>query len=366
MSTILEHETMRTEVQADHVSLLRDVVSIESYSGYETNVANYLVESMKQMGFDNAYVDDAGNAVGKRAAPNSDGRIDRTIVLLGHMDTVKGQIEVREEDGKLYGRGTVDAKGPLVTFIAATSVAQIPAGTEIVVIGAVEEESSTSKGARHAATKFTPDLCIIGEPSGWDGVTIGYKGILQVNYLLERPMGHASGLQSDVPEQAIEFWNNIRNYVKSYNDGREKLFDLLIPAIRDFNFYSDGLYDRVKFHASIRLPMNFDYESFAQWVNELDSSAYVRTYGYEVAYRSNRSNALSKTFNRVIRSRGEQPKFKVKTGTCDMNVVGPIWNCPIVAYGPGDSSLDHTPNEHIMIDEYLTAIDVLTEVLEAV
>ena len=363
MSSILEPE-MRTEVQSDHVTLLRDLVSIESYSGYETNAANYIVESMKRLGFDDSYVDEAGNAVGFRANPNNEGTIDRKIVLLGHMDTVKGQIEVREEDGKLYGRGTVDAKGPLATFIAATAEANIPLGTQIIVIGAVEEEASTSKGARYAATQFAPDFCIIGEPSGWDGVTIGYKGILQINYLLERPMGHASGLQSDVPEQAIEFWNKIKSYVKSFNDGRDKLFDQLIPAIRDFNFYTDGLYDRVKFHASIRLPMNFDYESFAQWVNELDSSAYVRTYGYEVAFRSNRSNPLSKTFNRVIRQRGEQPKFKVKTGTCDMNVVGPQWKCPIVAYGPGDSTLDHTPNEHIVIEEYLTAIEVLREVIE--
>jgi len=40
-------------------------------------------------------------------------------------------------------------------------------------------------------------------------------------------------------------------------------------------------------------------------------------------------------------------------------VVGPVWNCPIVAYGPGNSSLDHTPNEHIEVEEYLRAIKVL-------
>ena len=49
-----------------------------------------------------------------------------------------------------------------------------------------------------------------------------------------------------------------------------------------------------------------------------------------------------------------------------MNVVGPIWQCPIVAYGPGDSSLDHTPDEHLVITEYLRAIDVLQCVLEEI
>ncbi len=46
-----------------------------------------------------------------------------------------------------------------------------------------------------------------------------------------------------------------------------------------------------------------------------------------------------------------------------MNVVGPIWDCPIVAYGPGNSDLDHTPNEHIVLEEYLKAIKILKIVL---
>jgi LysW-gamma-L-lysine carboxypeptidase len=46
-----------------------------------------------------------------------------------------------------------------------------------------------------------------------------------------------------------------------------------------------------------------------------------------------------------------------------MNVVGPVWGGSIVAYGPGDSSLDHTPNEHIQIEEYRHATNVLEMVL---
>ncbi len=46
-----------------------------------------------------------------------------------------------------------------------------------------------------------------------------------------------------------------------------------------------------------------------------------------------------------------------------MNVVGPFWGQNIVAYGPGDSRLDHTPQEHIRVAEYMHAIDVLELVL---
>ena len=59
------------------------------------------------------------------------------------------------------------------------------------------------------------------------------------------------------------------------------------------------------------------------------------------------------------------PRFTLKLGTSDMTVVGPAWRCPIVAYGPGDAALDHTPEERIVLDDYARAIHVLTDVLVA-
>ncbi len=64
-----------------------------------------------------------------------------------------------------------------------------------------------------------------------------------------------------------------------------------------------------------------------------------------------------------IRSTGGEPKFVYKTGTADLNIVAPVWKCPAVVYGPGDSSLDHTPNEHISLEDYAKAVQVLSEVL---
>jgi LysW-gamma-L-lysine carboxypeptidase len=52
-----------------------------------------------------------------------------------------------------------------------------------------------------------------------------------------------------------------------------------------------------------------------------------------------------------------------KTGTGDMNILGKAMNLPIVTYGPGDSHLDHTVDEHIEINEYLQAIQVYKETL---
>jgi [amino group carrier protein]-lysine/ornithine hydrolase len=46
-----------------------------------------------------------------------------------------------------------------------------------------------------------------------------------------------------------------------------------------------------------------------------------------------------------------------------LNIVAPVWKCPAVVYGPGDSALDHTPNEHIALEDYAKAVAVLVNVL---
>jgi LysW-gamma-L-lysine carboxypeptidase len=82
------------------------------------------------------------------------------------------------------------------------------------------------------------------------------------------------------------------------------------------------------------------------------------------AYRAEKNTPLVRAFLNGIRSTGGTPTFSLKTGTSDMNLVTPSWGCPAVAYGPGDSSLDHTPHEHLMIAEYQKSITILQKVLE--
>ena len=65
-----------------------------------------------------------------------------------------------------------------------------------------------------------------------------------------------------------------------------------------------------------------------------------------------------------IRSAGGTPSFVYKTGSADLNIVAPAWKCPAVVYGPGDSALDHTPDEHLSLDEYGKAVTVLVAALQ--
>ncbi len=231
----------------DPVALLTRMVEIPSLSGEESALAGFLVETMRGLGFQ-AHVDEAGNAVGTLG----DGPTE--IVLLGHLDTVPGAIPVRVEDGNLYGRGSVDAKGPLATFIAAAADVGALPGKRIVVVGATEEEAASSKGARHVARTRRPAFCVIGEPSATRAVTLGYKGRLVFAYQAETGASHSASPEENVIETAVAFWNGVRRWAEAENVGK-KMFDALDPVLREVHSGSDGLTESMQLRASIRIPL---------------------------------------------------------------------------------------------------------------
>ena len=390
--------------RAGAVELIRGLVAIPSLSHHESAASAWLVGEMRRASFERAFVDAAGNAVGEIGAPDA----PRTVVLLGHIDTVPGDIRVRIEPSAqgdvLYGRGSVDAKGPLATFVAAAARLNgewvREAGIRIVVVGAVEEEAATSKGARYIAARFNgrdepiPDACVIGEPSHWHRVTLGYKGRLLLEIAADQAMAHTAGPDASLASVVVDLWNRVAADAAAFNASRAKAFDQLSPSLRRFITSTDaGMHDRVDAQIAWRLPIGFEVDPFVhellRWASShvgspapaIAASAAIggervtlageRTTlefafrGWEQPWRADRNNALVRSFLAAIRSvdATAQPHFVFKTGTSDMNVVGPAWNCPIVAYGPGDSALDHTPNEHLSLDEYWRAISVVEAML---
>jgi LysW-gamma-L-lysine carboxypeptidase len=336
---------------------LHGLVAVSSPSRHERAAVALLVEWMTANYYDRAYIDSAGNAIGII------GQGAREIVLLGHIDTFAGKPPVRINGRQLYGRGTVDAKGPLCAFAVAATRATIPDDICLIVVGAVEEEAATSKGARHIATQFHPETCIIGEPSNWDRITLGYKGRLLVEWRWEGPLAHSAGNVPGPAERAIACWERVQTFVDQYNIGRVPLFERLDATVRDLNTWQEGVNGCAVMTLGFRLPIGVSVPSILAAI-ECDEGESLRPYGGESAFQADKDTALTRAFRRAIRDNGGRPRFVHKTGTADMNVVGPLWNCPIVAYGPGDSALDHTPDEHIDLDEYLRAIDVLTRTLE--
>ena len=321
----------------------------------------WLVGRMQSLGFGSSFIDGAGNAVGVIG----DG--PKQVVLLGHIDTVAGEIGVRRVGNspyeRLYGRGTVDAKGPLACFVDAAAKAGAREGWQFVVIGAVEEERD-SKGARFVARQYKPDFAIIGEPSQWDRIALGYKGSAWANITVKRGQVHTASGEQTASEAAVETWLRIRAYAESFNVEKRKTFDRLLLTLRGMESGSDDFEQWARLNVGVRLPVEVSPEAWYQSLNETAQGAIVEPVGFAIpAWACEKNTPLVRTFLKGIRSQGGEPRFVYKTGTADLNIVAPVWECPAVVYGPGDSALDHTPEEHILLAEYAKAVSVLSHVL---
>ncbi|NPV87385.1 MAG: [LysW]-lysine hydrolase [Anaerolineae bacterium] len=337
-------------------TLLTGLVERYSPTGAEAEAAAFLVQVMEEWGF-SAYMDEVGNAVGMLG----DG--EREILLLGHIDTVPGQIPVRRSGDVLHGRGAVDAKGALACFAAAAAQAGARRGWRLTVVGAVGEEGD-SRGAKHLLQTHTPpQMVIIGEPSGWDRVTLGYKGGMWFEYTVRQPLAHTASQQASACEQAVDFWMRLSKAADDYNKGRKKLFTHLNPSLRGMFSEDDGLYETARLRISLRLPQDLPPSEAQEFVRNLSNGGSFQFEEGVPAWNDSKNTPLVRALLAGVRAQGGIPCFSFKTGTSDMNLVAPVWKCPAVAYGPGDSNLDHTPHEHVLISEYKACIAVLAQAL---
>lgn len=342
----------------DPVEFLKGALEIPSPSGQERLVAEYLAEGMERLGM-RAWVDEADNARGQLG----EGQIQ--VVLLGHIDTVPGWVPVRLEGNRLFGRGAVDAKGPFVSFIfAAASLPKEALGRlTLHLVGATEEEAPSSKGARFVAPRLSPHYAIIGEPSGWEGITLGYKGRLLVRVRREKDHFHSAQHEPNAAEELISYFVAIKAWAEAMNVG-QKPFDQVQYTLRDFKVYPAELKQAAEMFFDLRLPPRLPPEEAIRHLTAYaPPTLELEFFGREVPYLGPKDTPLTRALRFGIRKAGGRPVFKLKTGTSDMNVLAPHWKVPMAAYGPGDSSLDHTPHEHIEVEEFLKGIKALRNAL---
>jgi [amino group carrier protein]-lysine/ornithine hydrolase len=341
----------RRGTRVDVVDLLTAMLSVPSVSGDEEALAAMLVWRLLDAGFD-VDVDAAGNVI----AAWGDG--PETIALVGHLDTVAGKIEVRRDGDILHGRGAVDAKGPLATAIAAVSRQARDGGRRFIVVGAVEEET-TSRGAHHLATSMAaPHGLVILEPSGWDAVTIGYKGSVRLRARVAQPQAHSAGREPSAADRCIDVVRALLDCARASNRDAG-VFECVDIRVLGFASENEGLVDRASVDIGMRTPPGCDVDALLQIAHSAAGSGEVAVLSRTPGVRTRRDSALARSVIRAIRSVGGAPRFKLKTGTSDLNLLAPAWGCAAIAYGPGDSGLDHTPEECVSIAELERAVDVL-------
>lgn len=357
--------------QTKAVRLLTNLLGIYSPSGKEEDIASFLAKEMRKLGFQ-VGVDGIGNVIGVV------GEGEPTIFLCGHMDTVAGYLPLRVEEGKIFARGAVDAKGPLAAMVmAAAQVAKGPTFKGKVLVASVVEEEATSRGVRHIITQgIKADYAIFGEPSGVENITIGYKGQIQLKVVCKNQTGHSSTpwLYENALEKAYELWMQIKNSYPPLEKAESPFYAITacLTKLSGGNATSVIPFEG-EMYIDIRVPPQFTtaqvFEQtrkvIAQYQEANPKIAVKATVEdtvepFEVNKSSPLVHALSSSVRKVL---GKPATLLRKTGTGDMNILGHAMNMPIVTYGPGDSHLDHTVDEHIVISEYLNAIEVYKETL---
>src|SRR3989304_5791964 len=120
----------------DEVGVLLELVKAHSPSGREEDGVRAFTQVAQSLGFATE-VDGAGNGIARIGSGKPQ------TLFLGHVDTVEGELPVRVEDGRVYGRGAVDAKGALATALLAAKDHAGPGGSLVVAAGG---EGGDSRG----------------------------------------------------------------------------------------------------------------------------------------------------------------------------------------------------------------------------
>ncbi|MFQ3319486.1 MAG: LysW-gamma-L-lysine carboxypeptidase [Natronomonas sp.] len=360
---------MSATLEADEEAreLLETLVSIPSPTPEEDECAEALADFFDDHGRE-VFIDEVGNV----RAPADD-----SVLYTSHIDTVPGDIPVRiEESGppeeargeggeaagaggpELWGRGSVDAKGPL----AALAVAAVRTGVSFV--GVVGEEVD-SRGARHLIDdRDVPDAVVNGEPSGWDGITLGYRGILQGTYVATSESGHTSRPENNAIQDAIAWWSAVEERFET--DEYEPVFERVTPkpVTIEGGVSEDGLAVEATMDVQLRVPPEYSTEEVRELADaELSAGTVNWKDAVEPTMQSPRTE-VGRAFRVAIREAGGDPRLLRKTGTADMNIFAGEWECPMATYGPGDSDLDHAPDEHLELRELDRAVAVLESVAE--
>ena len=359
-----------TATTRHYVKTLERALKLYTPSLREKSLADFLESACDDLGFRDIHMDDVGNIIAKKGSGLP------KILLCGHMDTVPGRIRVRKEGDYLFGRGSSDAKGPLLAMLFAAASAQEKTGT-VIFVGAVDEEGNATGIKSLTNDKPDVDYAIFGEPSGTKQITIGYKGRIAINLKINvEDSAHASApwLAKNAIHESSLFVNEIKNVLESGQENKTKGMMLTATLTEIKGGLSHNVTPKeCNSTIDIRIPVDMNCklveEKISKTVKEIAQKQQVEAFysiidetePFEAEHNSPLVRALTLGILDIEKNR---PTLIRKTGTGDMNVIGNKLSIPVVTYGPGDPHAAHTIDEKISIDEYLRGIEVLKRTIQ--
>jgi acetylornithine deacetylase len=331
--------------------LLQEMIATPSFSREEDRTADLIFQFLKNKGVE---VNREGNnvfALNRHFDPSK-----KTILLNSHHDTVKPNPRYTRdpytatiEDGKLFGLGSNDAGGALVSltgaFLNYFDLSNL--AYNLAFAATAEEEISGTGGIELALLHLPPVYCaVVGEPTLMQ-MAIAERGLMVLDCISNGRAGHAAREEGDnaiyKAVRDIEWFRSFRF---------EKISDLLGPVkmnvtvIDTTNKAHNVVPDQCRFVVDCRVNELYSFEELLEIVREHVSCT--------VQPRSTRLKSSSIPIDHPLVKAG------IKTGmrcygspTTSDKALMPF---PALKLGPGDSARSHTADEYIYIDEIRNGI----------
>jgi acetylornithine deacetylase len=331
------------------VQLLKDLIAIPSFSKEENKTADLIEAFLTQK---NIQVNRSGNNVWAFASEYNP--VLPTVWLNSHHDTVKPNhgytkdpFTASVENGKLFGLGSNDAGGPLVSLIATFCHfigKNLP--FNLLLIASAEEEISGANGISSLIAQLPEaEIAIVGEPTQMR-VAVAEKGLLVIDAKVHGKAGHAAREEGvNAIYLAMDDLDEIRNFEFFKTSpflGRTKVTATVIKAGHQHNVIPD----LCEYTLDVRVTDAYTLEeAFAELQRNLKADLTPRS------MRLQSSHLPDGHLMYRVAAKLELEKFGSPT-LSDQALIP--W--PSVKIGPGDSARSHTADEYILIEEIKSGI----------
>ncbi len=350
-----------TILHKDAVNLLKQLIKTPSFSKEEDQTAGILCHFLQERGIEYSRVGNNVYALNKFFDETKP-----TILLNSHHDTVKPNpkyskdpFEPVVEDGKLFGLGSNDAGGCLVSLIAVFVHYYNQPGLKYnLIIAATAEEEISGTGGIEFTLPHLPaiDCAIVGEPTQMQ-MAVAERGLMVLDCTSHGKAGHAARNEG---ENALYKALKDIEWFQSYQF--EKVSELLgaskmtVTVIETENKAHNVVPAVCKFVVDTRINELYSFEEVVELIRQ-----HVQC---EVKPRSTRLRSTSISLEHPLVKAGlELNRTYYGSPTTSDKALMPF---PSLKMGPGDSARSHTADEYIYVDEIKDGIELYISLLDNV
>jgi acetylornithine deacetylase len=339
------------------VVLLKNMISVPSFSREEDKVADWLQRYIELQGYT---VNRKGNNIWLMS-PGLDPRRP-TLLLNSHLDTVKpvqgwthDALRPVVVDDRLYGLGSNDAGASVVSLMQVFFILSArPQSYNLIFAASAEEEISGANGIESLLPELPPiDFAIVGEPTQMH-MAVAEKGLMVLDCVAYGKAGHAA---HGTGENALYKAMDAIQWFRSYQFPKQTEF--LGPVKMTVTQINAGTQHNV---VPDKCSFVVDVRSNEMYSNQELLALIQQTVDCEITARSTRLSSTATPLDHPIVKQAERINRRLYgSPTISDQALMPF---PSVKMGPGESARSHTANEYIRLPEIEEAIKVYVELLD--